>query len=263
MTTRKSISKTVRFEVFKRDSFTCQYCGKKAPECVLHVDHIHPVAKGGQNEILNLITSCIACNAGKGARTLDDATAVAKQHSQLSELQERREQIEMLMQWKTGLLDLADAAGDQLLAYFSKVTGWSLSDVGQKQLRLTLKKYPIDEVLAALDAAVRTYLKVGPDGIHTRESVGDVLFYIERIARSNRKIAEQPELAHIYHARAIGRKRCGYFKEGDAIALLQDAWDAGATADELRANAARCRSWTTFREIILDLTEKCREERPS
>lgn len=42
--TRKAITKTVRFEVFKRDSFTCQYCGRKAPEAVLNVDHIKPVA---------------------------------------------------------------------------------------------------------------------------------------------------------------------------------------------------------------------------
>lgn len=47
MTKRKAISKKIRFEVFKRDSFTCQYCGEKAPDVILHVDHIDPVAKGG------------------------------------------------------------------------------------------------------------------------------------------------------------------------------------------------------------------------
>ena len=36
---RKSISKKARFEVFKRDSFTCQYCGRTAPDVVLHLDH--------------------------------------------------------------------------------------------------------------------------------------------------------------------------------------------------------------------------------
>ena len=55
---RKQLSKTLRFEVFKRDSFKCQYCGKSAPEVTLEVDHIIPVAKGGSNEIFNLITSC-------------------------------------------------------------------------------------------------------------------------------------------------------------------------------------------------------------
>jgi len=36
-----AISKRDRFEVFKRDKFTCQYCGKAAPDVVLHIDHIH------------------------------------------------------------------------------------------------------------------------------------------------------------------------------------------------------------------------------
>ena len=53
---RKSISKKNRFEVFKRDSFTCQYCGASAPDVLLEVDHIKPVASGGTNDILNLIT---------------------------------------------------------------------------------------------------------------------------------------------------------------------------------------------------------------
>ena len=44
---RKALSQKIRFEVFKRDSFTCQYCGRKAPDVVLQVDHIVPVAKGG------------------------------------------------------------------------------------------------------------------------------------------------------------------------------------------------------------------------
>ena len=49
MSKRKSMSRKLRFEVFKRDRFTCQYCGAKAPDVILHVDHIHPVAAGGSH----------------------------------------------------------------------------------------------------------------------------------------------------------------------------------------------------------------------
>lgn len=69
---RKYISKKLRFEVFKRDAFTCQYCGAKPPEIVLVVDHIIPLLLGGKNNILNLITSCVDCNAGKAGTLLDD-----------------------------------------------------------------------------------------------------------------------------------------------------------------------------------------------
>jgi len=65
-----SIGKKLRFEIFKRDSFTCQYCGRTPPDVVLHVDHIHPVAKGGDDDPMNLITSCDSCNLGKGAREI-------------------------------------------------------------------------------------------------------------------------------------------------------------------------------------------------
>lgn len=65
MTKRKSISKRLRFEVFKRDRFTCQYCSAKPPKVPLEIDHIHPVSKGGSNDIDNLITACFDCNRGK------------------------------------------------------------------------------------------------------------------------------------------------------------------------------------------------------
>lgn len=66
----RSLSKTVRFEVFKRDLFTCQYCGATPPAVVLEVDHIEPVALGGGDDEGNLITACFDCNRGKAARDL-------------------------------------------------------------------------------------------------------------------------------------------------------------------------------------------------
>lgn len=81
---RKPISSKARFEVFKRDKFTCQYCGAHPPAVVLHVDHIHPVAEGGTNDEDNLVTACENCNLGKGARllsstpkTLEEKAAIA------------------------------------------------------------------------------------------------------------------------------------------------------------------------------------------
>jgi hypothetical protein len=90
-TKRKQISKRVRFEVFKRDGFQCQYCGASPPSVLLHVDHINPVALGGCNDQDNLVTSCEPCNLGKGAVSLssvpqslkDKAAAAAEREAQL------------------------------------------------------------------------------------------------------------------------------------------------------------------------------------
>ena len=66
-----SISKKIRFEVFKRDGFQCAYCGKTPPEVTLEVDHIDPKSKGGKDDIDNLITACFDCNRGKRNIPLD------------------------------------------------------------------------------------------------------------------------------------------------------------------------------------------------
>ena len=100
MAQRKPLSKTTLFEVFKRDSFTCQYCGSKAPDVILEIDHINPVSKGGDNEMMNLLTSCFTCNRGKTDRIISDNSVVEKQRKQIEELNIRRQQLEMMLQWR-------------------------------------------------------------------------------------------------------------------------------------------------------------------
>jgi len=67
---RVGLSKRTSFEVFKRDGFSCQYCGAHPPEVLLEVDHITPVTEGGTNDEANLATSCFDCNRGKAAVSL-------------------------------------------------------------------------------------------------------------------------------------------------------------------------------------------------
>lgn len=88
---RKSISTKTRFDIFKRDNFTCLYCGSVPPSVVLHIDHIVPVAKGGGNEKTNLATSCSSCNLGKGARPLTSYESDTSH--KLEEIKEREKQL--------------------------------------------------------------------------------------------------------------------------------------------------------------------------
>lgn len=62
-----ALSKRVRFEILKRDDHACHYCGATAPDVVLHVDHVVPVALGGSDNPDNLVTACQGCNAGKAS----------------------------------------------------------------------------------------------------------------------------------------------------------------------------------------------------
>ena len=86
-------SKRVRFDVFKRDEFTCQYCGRRTPDVILHVDHIIPRVDGGGDEIDNLTTSCEDCNLGKGPRGLDTPAGIQDIAAKADRLREREEQL--------------------------------------------------------------------------------------------------------------------------------------------------------------------------
>jgi len=57
-----------RFNVFLRDSFTCQYCSVRHPAPDLTFDHIIPRSRGGRTIWENVVTACGACNLRKGAR---------------------------------------------------------------------------------------------------------------------------------------------------------------------------------------------------
>ncbi|HWQ04953.1 MAG TPA: HNH endonuclease [Longilinea sp.] len=63
--------KLTRREIFRRDNYTCQYCGKRAAS--LTVDHILPRHLGGKEVWTNLVTACSSCNHLKGGHTLEEA----------------------------------------------------------------------------------------------------------------------------------------------------------------------------------------------
>ena len=63
---RSKVSDSMRYDILKRDGFRCCICGAKADEEVtLHIDHIHPISKGGKSTYNNLRTLCDKCNMGK------------------------------------------------------------------------------------------------------------------------------------------------------------------------------------------------------
>lgn len=70
---RKIMNDNIRYNVLKRDNFSCQICGIRAKDgAKLHVDHIIPVSKGGKTVMSNLQTLCERCNIGKSNKTEDD-----------------------------------------------------------------------------------------------------------------------------------------------------------------------------------------------
>ncbi len=63
--------KLTRFEIFNRDQFTCQYCGKQSRQ--LTIDHIMPRYRGGPHTWENMVSACVPCNRRKAGRTPQEA----------------------------------------------------------------------------------------------------------------------------------------------------------------------------------------------
>lgn len=59
----------LRRAIFRRDEYTCTYCGHRGNARTLHVDHAIPRSRGGNDDPSNLTTACWQCNLQKGAKT--------------------------------------------------------------------------------------------------------------------------------------------------------------------------------------------------
>lgn len=88
-----ALSVRTRFEIFKRDEFTCQYCGRKSPDVVLEVDHIIPDCEGGTDDTINLTTACWDCNRGKAGKPLSAVMTGEDPHDKALLLLERERQL--------------------------------------------------------------------------------------------------------------------------------------------------------------------------
>ena len=217
---RKPLSKKIRFEVFKRDKFQCQYCGKIAPDVILHVDHIKPVAKGGDNNMCNLITSCIDCNQGKRDRLLSDDSIVVKQRKQLELLQERKEQLELLMEWKNSLLDCEDSEVEKITEYLNKqIYPYSINNSYKGKLKQMLKKHGFNNVISAVDKSTSNYLRYDKAGLLTKESVELSLDKIGGIATLQNKSGVDIKIGYI---KGICRNKFNAFSLKTTSVLLKD-----------------------------------------
>lgn len=67
----RQLLKLTRREVFRRDNYTCQYCGKKTSD--LTIDHVIPRHMGGKHVWNNVAAACPVCNHRKGGRMLEEA----------------------------------------------------------------------------------------------------------------------------------------------------------------------------------------------
>lgn len=273
-----AISKKTRFEVFKRDSFTCQYCGRKAPDVILEIDHVHPKAEGGTDDLMNLITACRECNRGKGPRTLSDDSVIEKRRRQLEELQERKEQIEMMVEWQRSLADVEGHATESVSGFWSGLLNdrFSLTESGQREVRKLIDRFGLDELLEAMRIAVNRYVEHDEEGVPTSESVGNAFDKLGGICFNRKRYREDPSAEAVDRAFAVFlnayRTNCSYHPERWAlkrwwltnVAPLIESRDLspeiahrlGRRVVDMCIDHYRNSDWTSYWSALQDLPEE-------
>jgi hypothetical protein len=236
MEKRKSLTKKARFEVFKRDSFKCQYCGKSSPDIVLEVDHIVPVVEGGTNEMINLITSCFDCNRGKGKRQIKINDAIKLEKLELEKLKLQREQMEFYVKWKKELINVQSDEFDELNNLFSE-TGKTWNDIGKKLVMRLIKKHGFQECYDSLEIVLDNLKE------------GDVIEQLSKMINARKIAKANPHLKDVYYIRAIVKNRM-YCNEWQAKDIIEDAILRGFDVEKIKYIAKNAKNWTQWKELM-------------
>jgi len=256
---RLQIKKSLRFNVFKRDSFTCQYCGQKAPDVKLEVDHIHPVSAGGNNDILNLVTSCKDCNAGKSDKKLSDSSAVEKSRKQLDQLQDIQRQQQLLYDWHRSLADLEKQSVDMAESIWKQSTredGYVWTGAARKEIASVIKLRGFDAACKAIRTAGEAAMSSPRLEEEYNEVMNESIWKIRKIANVQNLSEAEQKLLYI---RGICRNRFYYCNQWQCLLILKNAYSKGVTIETLEAISKIELSWSSWRIAVEDATEKQNE----
>jgi DNA-directed RNA polymerase subunit RPC12/RpoP len=167
---RQRLPKKLRFEIFKRDGFRCMYCGRTPPAVVLAIDHVIPVARGGDNETDNLVVACYDCNAGKGAVPLQSVPPTMQEA-----IDERAERADQMAAYSGLLMELRERESrtveDIGIYYYDTLQGakgtLTFGPGSSPNIRRFLQSLPTPEILDAIDITARNRDRLGLSDANT------------------------------------------------------------------------------------------------
>ena len=250
---RQAIRKSVRLEVLKRDCFTCQYCGQKAPDVVIEIDHIKPVAAGGDNNIMNLVAACKHCNAGKSDKLLSDSSAVVKAQRQAEKIQERRQQLQEMAEWHLSLVEFESDPHDQLEHVWNKAMKADPTvqfvPAAKEELRKWATTYGFEAVCKAIVDTANSLIR---KGLYTDQEERNGAFWnLGKICSVTHADQKDPGFGRLFYIRGILRNRCQYLSDTASMQLLVQAREAGVDVEDMVEFAKRVSSWSQFKDAVL------------
>jgi len=179
-----AVTPSLRFAVLERDGFKCQFCGKDAPEAHLEIDHIVPQAAGGDDSFDNLVTACVDCNRGKGARIMRKHTTNNDIRENLEHLKERRNLLVACGKEQGSILQLREGEMWKLLKRWLKArnewptdeskvaASWDIASA----IRSLLVQHGFTETLNAMDITLARH--------HDTSNETHAIKYLYAVARN-------------------------------------------------------------------------------
>ena len=221
-----------KLEILKRDNFTCCYCRRSTPEVFLCVDNItthypdtHPLDSDG-----NLVCCCAECHNKRHENYINPAAR--------DFLQERREQFDQYLEWKSSNQDFKI---DQEVTVINYINGklhpdFELTPKDILDIKRALARYPLTDVLDIADQAYLNTIRIGKDQKITRKSYEA---FIENIPRYLYHLNRPPveRAVHMLGGRAASPFKFGESCSPHCISTLNELAfrlrDIGKTDEEI------------------------------
>jgi len=250
MTDKMDISdpvyKRIKFEVFEKDGYKCQTCGAVAPNVTLQLHRLQEVQ---QNENwldpAFLSTACFDCEQ---KQTEQKSTAKKNGFMTLDDLEERLEQLKMLISWRKGLRKIKKGQLNSLIDYWQElVPGIYLNDDHKRTILSCMNKFTREEIKSAMEYAVKEFLILRQDGSIAQDSFQLAFEKIPEICLRTKKASENQEIENLYHIHDILKGKLeGFFDSERVIQWLNYARSWEVKLDELTHMAFKVTNWTQF-----------------
>lgn len=163
------ISQKKRFEILKRDNFVCRYCGAKAPDVFLQIDHVIAKSKGGSDDITNLISACEDCNRGKSNKPLDKPVEKVQLEKERERFEQEKELQDFIEEKNKYWMEKVEKVHKFYQGSFLKnrevLTGGELDSI-----KYFVQRLGISECIASVDITYDKFYSESCKGNHFKES---------------------------------------------------------------------------------------------
>lgn len=173
---------------------------------------------------------------------MSDDTALIKVRSQMEILQERREQLEMMMEWHRSLSDMDEEMVNFCVSAWKDIAPGDVTpnENGRRLLKRWIKGFGISEVVESMNICSK-YIVIR-DEAATPDSWETAFRKIENVCKMRKLERNNPTLAQAYHLKNIylsimrrNRKHVSWKLQAEGLERIQQCQAAGVSFEAIAA----------------------------